>query len=289
VTTCPSERVGIVVITHNRQAQVRRTLARLCALGSHQIVVVDNASQDGTTQMVREEFSRVEIVGLRKNIGAAARNAGIRKIRAPYVALCDDDTWWAPGALTRGADILDRHPRLALISARVLVGSEEREDPACLEMEKTPFDRDTVSAGYPILGFLAGATLARRAALLEAGGFEPRFFLGCEERLLAVDLASRNWSLAYVPELVVHHHPSHLRDSTARNWLLLRNALWFAWLRRPLPRAIAATFRLASRAIYDQAARCALLEAIVGLLWVVKSRRPIPRSVEERLRLLDPA
>ena len=62
--------------------------------------------------------------------------------------------------------------------------------------------------GKPLLGFLAGALVVRRTAFLEAGGFDPRFFIGGEEQLLAIELAVRGWTLCYVPQLVVHHHPS---------------------------------------------------------------------------------
>src|SRR5271165_5075939 len=91
---------------------------------------------------------------------------------------------------------------------------------------KVPLLDEPDLPGYPLLGFLAGASVIRRSAFLEVGGFESRFFIGGEEELLALDLATRGWSLRYVPELVVHHHPSPNRDAASRRWHLLRNALW---------------------------------------------------------------
>jgi hypothetical protein len=58
-----------------------------------------------------------------------------------------------------------------------------------------------------------------------------------------VDLATRGWWLCYVPELTVHHHPSAKRDSCCRRWHIVRNRLWFAWLRRPLGSALRRTWR----------------------------------------------
>ena len=81
----------------------------------------------------------------------------------------------------------------------------------------------------------AGASMVRRSAFLTGGGFEARFFLGGEEELLAADLAARGHWLCYVPDLVVHHHPSPLRDGQGRRLTAARNALWFTWLRRPWP------------------------------------------------------
>jgi peptidoglycan/xylan/chitin deacetylase (PgdA/CDA1 family) len=117
--------------------------------------------------------------------------------------------------LRRAADLLDEQPRLAIICARVLVGPEGREDPICMELARSPFPRRPGMPGPPLLGFLAGASVVRRSAYLEAGGFEPRFFIGGEEELLAADLVARGDWICYVPELVVPHHPSHHRDGRA--------------------------------------------------------------------------
>ena len=94
----------------------------------------------------------------------------------------------------------------------------------------SPLPRQPGMPGSSLLGFLAGASVVRRDVFLEAGGFEPRFFIGGEEELLAADLAARGHWLCYVPELVVHHHPSPVRDGQGRRLTTARNALWFTWL-----------------------------------------------------------
>src|SRR5438093_3395665 len=102
----------------------------------------------------KSAFPRHEIIVLSRNLGAAGRNAGVHAVTTPYVAFCDDDTWWAPGSLARAAVLLDAYPRIAVLSARVLVGPDQREDPACAAMAASPLP----SVGLPgrsILGFLA--------------------------------------------------------------------------------------------------------------------------------------
>ena len=54
------------------------------------IVVVDNGSRDGTAAVVRRAFPHVDLITLRRNLGACARNVGVRRARTPYVALSDD-------------------------------------------------------------------------------------------------------------------------------------------------------------------------------------------------------
>jgi len=159
--------------------------------------------------------------------------SGVQAVGAPYVAFCDDDTWWAPGSLTRAMETLERYPRLAAVTARVLVGPDEIEDPASTRMATSPLENTLGIPGTIVLGFMAGACMMRRDAFIAAGGYQPRFFIGAEEMLLAMDLMSAGWAMGYLPQIVVHHHPSSLRDVASRRRLILRNGLWCAWLRRP--------------------------------------------------------
>jgi GT2 family glycosyltransferase len=134
---------------------------------------------------------------------------------------------------------------------------------------------------------LAGASAVRRSAFLECGGFEPRFFLGGEEEMLAADLAARGWWLCYVSDLVVRHYPSPQRDAPTRRFHLLRNALWFAWLRRPLDSAVTRTLRMAWEGGTNRTKLRAFFAALAGLPWVLRERKVVPPSVERGLRVLE--
>ena len=280
--------VTIVMITHNRRDEVLRSLEHLIRLPEDpEIVLVDNGSDDATTVAVDRQYPRVKILALDQNLGAAGRTIGVAHAATPYVAFCDDDTWWEPGSLSRAAELFEIHPRLAVMTGQILVGPDERQDPICAELEQSPLPDEPGLPGYPLLGFLAGASIIRRSAFLEAGGFDSRFFIGGEEELLALDLATRGWSLRYVPELVVHHHPSPNRNSVSRRWHLLRNALWSAWLRRPLRSACRETIRLIRTSPRDKTALMGLSHALAGMPWILRERRVVPPWVEHRLALLD--
>lgn len=138
-----------------------------------------------------------------------------------------------------------------------------------------------------VLGFLAGASIIRRSAFLEVGGFEPCFFIGGEETLVAIDLASAGWRMAYHDDLVVRHYPSPVRDLGTRRSLLLRNAIWVAWLRRPLLSAVRQTIRLVIESVRPADAGSFLRETITGLPWVLRRRRVIAPEVEAQLRRLE--
>ena len=125
-------RVAVVVITFNRRREADAALSRLELLPEQpQVILVDNGSTDGTAEMVRERHPKTCLLTPGSNLGAVARNLGVALVDAPYVAFCDDDTWWEPGSLTRAADVLDQHPRLAVLTADIRVEPGDREDPIC--------------------------------------------------------------------------------------------------------------------------------------------------------------
>ena len=280
-------RVAVVIATRNRGTELLGTLTRLRALDEQPpIVVVDNGSTDGTAELARAHHPGVQVVGLRRNRGAAARTIGARLADTPYVAFSDDDSWWAPGSLGRAVELLDRHPRLAVLAARVLVGPDELLDPVCREMAHSPLPPADDLPGPSVLGFIACGAVVRRSAFLEVGGFDVRLGVGGEEELLSVDLAARGWGLAYTDEVVAHHHPSPSRDPSGRRRVQVRNALWSAWLRRPLGGAARRTARLAMLGMRQPGALSGVLLAVLGLPWVLRERRPVHRELEAALRTL---
>ncbi|WP_175717759.1 glycosyltransferase family 2 protein [Burkholderia anthina] len=277
-------RVTAVVLTCRRATELARTLARLTELPDRPaIVVVDNGSDHDTASLVRSRFPHVTLVHAPGNLGAAGRNLGVAVARTPHVAFCDDDTWWAPGSLAAAANLLDDHPLVAAVTARVLVGPEQREDPTCRLMADSPLDAPVALPGRPILGLLAGATAFRRDAFVSAGGYHPRYFLGGEEALLALDVCSAGAWLVYAPHLTVHHYPSIRRDASTRLSVSTRNAVWTAWLRWPAGAALAHTVRMLPRLWRERG----VARAFAGLPWILRERRAIPPHVERMRRQLD--
>jgi GT2 family glycosyltransferase len=103
-------------------------------------------------------------------------------------------------------------------------------------MADSPLGRADDLPGPSVLGFLACGAVARRSAFLEAKGFDDLIFFFGEEELLSLDLMAAGWGLAYVDEVVAHHHPAPSRGpSPARAALGARNRVLTALMRRPWP------------------------------------------------------
>ncbi|GAA2461534.1 glycosyltransferase family 2 protein [Streptomyces glaucus] len=281
--------VGVVIATRNRSARLAVTLRHLLALPERPpVVVADNASTDDTRALLARDFPEVRVLALPGNRGALARTDGLRLLDTPYVAFSDDDSWWAPGALATAARLFDEHPRLGLLAARTLVGSADAPDPLNAVLAGSPLGPATDLPGTQVLGFLACAAIVRRSAYLDAGGFHRLLFIGGEETLLAYDLAARGWGVAHCPDVVAHHHPDP-GPRAGRPAVVRRNHLLTAWLRRPLPYALARTRDLAAEARHDPHARRALRDVLRLLPAALRDRRPLPPYLERAARLLEGA
>ncbi|HMC40638.1 MAG TPA: glycosyltransferase [Acidimicrobiales bacterium] len=262
----------VVIATRDRTAELRRTLSRLAVPpDASEVIVVDNGSAVPPVLGPREGDGTARLIRLPANLAAAGRSVGARLARTPYVAFCDDDTWWEPGALTAAADRLDADPGTALVAARVLVGSEGSVDPTSEAMEQGPLDEElrpaTVGHGA-VTGFLACAAMVRRAAYLAVGGFEPYLVIGGEEELAALDLIDAGWKLVYEPAAVVRHFPSRSRDGRGRSRLQVRNGIIVGGLRYSLP-------EVARRW------RTSVMPAVLPAAgWVTARRRPVAPAVE---------
>ncbi len=283
----PDRRVTVVVITRNRRDQLLATLDRLAALPERpEVVVVDNDSTDGTPAAVAGRHPGVAVLTPGRNLGAPGRTLGVRYARTPYVAFCDDDSGWEPGSLARAADLLDRHAGLGLVAARVRVGDGGEDDPLNEVLAASPLGSPGDPPGPRVLGFLACAAVARRAAYLEAGGYHPLLFLGGEETLFAYDLLARGWDVRFCPEVVAVHSPvGGVRPG--RPAVQRRNAVVTALLRRPLPVALRQARALALDARRDPDAREALRGVLARLPAALRERRTLPPAVEAAARRVD--
>jgi GT2 family glycosyltransferase len=277
----PPPAVTVVVASRNRRSELVQTL------GHHPapVILVDNGSTDGTADAVEQQHPAVQVIRLDRNRGATARNLGVALATTPYVAFADDDSWWEPDALRIAADILDSHPQIGLLAAQILLGPENEQDPICDLMADSPLPPEAGGYGKPVLGFAACAAVVRREAFLLAQGFDPVIFFGGEEERLALDLAVAGWQLTYVPELVVHHHPSPSRGNPqAHQVRITRNKLLTATMRRPWRVVLRQSWR-ALRA--GSVGLRAILAAVPRLPAALVERRRVPGWLEDRLECLE--
>jgi len=276
----PTPGVTVVVMSRDRRTDLLATLPRHEA----PVVLVDNASADGTVAAVRAARPEVTVLPMRRNVGSYARTVGVEHAGTEFVAFADDDSWWAPGDLARAADLMRAHPRLAVLNARILVGPEERLDPACAEMAGSPLGGSADLPGPALLGFVACGAMVRTEAFLAAGGFDPVVRFPGEEERLSLDLAAAGWGMAYVDSVTVHHHPSTRRHAPEqRRTAIWRSRVLTALMRRPLGEVGRVIVEAVRTGAPERRGR---LRALPDVPAALRRRRPVPPAVREQLRVL---
>jgi glycosyltransferase involved in cell wall biosynthesis len=186
-------RVAVIIACFNDGATLPDAVASLDGQEPHELVVVDDGSDDPhTLEILRALENRGVHVLRQENQGpAAARTAGLRATTAPYVRLLDADDVDAPGSLTALADVLDAEPEVAVVWGDISTfGAFEW-------YERSARDLDPWLITY--VNELQADALVRRAALEEVGGWQLKG--GYEDWDLWVAIAERGWKGRHVPVL----------------------------------------------------------------------------------------
>jgi hypothetical protein len=239
--------VSVIVVTHDSAVDIGACLDSLRCHAperSHEVIVVDNASTDGTTAII-EEYPEVRLVRSDRRRGFAANcNAGARLARGTVLFLLNPDARVTPGAVDSLAAYLDVHASVAVVGPRLVYpdGSPQpsarrfptvavtllRRSPLRLLWPNSAGERrhlmlDTALDQPAAVDWLLGAALTMRATeYMDLGGMDEGYRLYCED----IDLCRRVWdagrSVVLLPEAVVEHDLSEL----TRHHFLTRATLW---------------------------------------------------------------
>jgi GT2 family glycosyltransferase len=267
-----------------------------------EVLVVDNASTDGSVEVVRREYGWVRLLAETRNHGyAVGCNLGMAAARSNVLVLLNNDTVVEPDWLAELLAALDRHPEAGAAASRIMIHSQ----PGILHSAGDVYGRDGVPDsrgvwqpyGPPydvealIFGGCGAAVAYRREMIDQIGPLEGRFFMWCEDVDLAWRAQLAGWRCVYAPRAVVHHHLSATGGGALASYYVGRNTIWviardYPWslLRRHWRAVAAAQWRVfgdALRAWRGDAARARLRGQLVGLLtwprWL-PARRAIQRA-----------
>lgn len=242
--------LSIIVVNWNTRALLARCLTSVYAsVGttgesesahlSFEVLVVDNASTDGSSEMVRQEFPWVELVENIENVGfARANNQGFRLSTQRYVLMLNPDTEVQQGALAALVSFMDGHPQAGGAGARLLSPNGAPQisafpKPALFRELWRLFHLDAISpyACYPEatwhsdepreVDVAQGACLIlRRVALEQVGPLDEDYFVYSEEIDLCHRLRRRGWKIYWVPQATVVHHGGQSTRQVAASMFL---------------------------------------------------------------------
>lgn len=272
--------VSVVFLAYNRRDELATSLTKMreatgLAPELLEIVVVDNASQDGTAAMVRERFPGVRLVENPVNVGASGWNAGFRVATGDYVLILDDDCYLEGDGLRRALDAAEEHAA-DLVSFTVLSGFDRSH---C-------FNR-TYETG--LLSYWGCAALVSRRAIDRLGGYDPKIFIWANELEFTMRLLDAGFRHLFLPDVIAIHmkapgnpdagfllHPHQMNN---RHYgYIAAKLLHRAILPRVLARLIA---QLAFDATNDRAALRAMPSLLGGVVAGLRVRSPTRLAVSQ--------
>lgn len=212
---------GVVVVTHNSAATLPACLRSIVAAGCTSIVVVDNASTDGTIQ--RAVQFPVQLIRQARNVGfGAACNHGVSALRTRCVLLLNPDASLTPGAVRGVTDYLESYPAVAAVGLRLIDGAGVPQPdnygwPVTLWSLGVRQALARAGGGRAQgCGWVSGAAmLVRRDAFKQVGGFDEQFFMYWEDVDLCQRLREAGWRVAFLPTALAVHQRGQSTDNMA--------------------------------------------------------------------------
>jgi GT2 family glycosyltransferase len=212
-----------------------------------EMILVDNASTDGSVEYIKNLFPNLHIIINRKNLGyGGGNNRGIREAKGKYIFVLNSDTEIEKDCLELLWKCIDTDQEIGVTTPKILL--YDRRD--IIDAAGLTIYPDGLSIGRGRLEpqekynqreevfFGSGcASLLRKEMLEEIGLFDEDFFAYAEDTDLGWRARLARWKSYYVPEAVVYHHHSKKFGtySPLKAFLVERNRIWVAWKNFPLP------------------------------------------------------
>jgi N-acetylglucosaminyl-diphospho-decaprenol L-rhamnosyltransferase len=229
--------VSIIIVSYDTGAFIPTCLGALAQRARDadcEVIVVDNASSDGSPGLIERDFPWVQLVKNPVNVGyARAVNQGMRLGRGRYFLVLNPDVEVTDGAVAALVSFMDCNPRVGLAAAK-LVYPDGTLQMSCrtfytlptVLLRRTPlgklFPDSAIVRRHLMLDWdhnserevdwvLGACMMVRREAYESLGGMDERFFLYLEDVDWCFRMQKHGWKVAYVPSSVMKHY--HRRES----------------------------------------------------------------------------
>lgn len=220
--------ISAVLVSYNTEGLLRQCINALrAALApfTHEIIIVDNASRDGSVALIKAAFSDCRLVENSLNVGfGRANNQALEWVRGRYVLLLNTDAFVPPDAVTKSVAYLENHPQCGLLGGK-LVGRDGSLQPSAryfptplnIFLQKTGLNQifrqvrliDDLSwdhASVRDCDWVPGCyCVIRREVIDQVGLFDARYFLYYEEVDLCFAAKKAGWQVTYLPDATVVH------------------------------------------------------------------------------------
>jgi GT2 family glycosyltransferase len=184
--------------------------------GDFEVLLVDNASTDGSVEQVRACWPQVRVVEAESNLGfAAGNNLGIQRSRGRHLVLLNNDTRVRPGWLRALVDVVEHDSKVGAVTSKLVfmetpdriqnAGSLILSDGSGGDRGTGQLDRGQFDRPEEVFAACGAAMLLSRSMLDDVGLLDPTFFAYYEDTDLSWRMRLRGWRIVYEPRAVVEH------------------------------------------------------------------------------------
>lgn len=211
--------VTVNILSFNRKDELRNTLTKVIEQDykNIEIIVVDNASSDGSPLMVEEEFPEVNLIKLRKNIGIAGWNKGFKAARGEFILVLDDDSYPVEREFISKNLEQFTESNIGLLSFKIYNNY----------LNKFEFDKFSIKV-YPY--FIGCGAMIKRELLTTVGLFNNVLFLYNHEDDYILRLYDNGYKIRFVDSTINHNYSYLNRTSDRRKFYSTRNTLLILFL-----------------------------------------------------------
>ncbi|WKZ32544.1 MAG: glycosyltransferase family 2 protein [Thermodesulfobacteriota bacterium] len=202
--------ISVVIVSYNTAGLLASCLESVLATEgvSYEITVVDNASKDGSPEVVRKRFPSIRLIVNKTNRGfGAANNQALPGCAGRYIVLLNPDTTVEPDSFRKMAEFMDGHPETGLAGPMVLNADGTRQDSVSL---RYPGHRhgaaDLGRLPGEIACVLGACQIARASLMRDLGGFDEDFFLYGEDQDLCLRVRKHGFEIGFIRDAVIMHH-----------------------------------------------------------------------------------
>jgi GT2 family glycosyltransferase len=281
-----TSRLTVGIVTYNRKEKVLKAIESVVTQNVEdvEIIVVDNNSNDGTGQAIREKYPSVKYIRLKENIGCpSGRNYTFANCTGKYIINLDDDGYLGDGAIEKVIEVFDSDPTIGIIAMRqCYIG----EPGAC---------RIIGEDGKEVGEFYGGVSAFRKDMLNKIGYYPENFFFYHEEAVLALRAMDAGYRIISRFDIIMWHprigggktKPGRWDYYYFRNVLLVVTRLYPGWLMLKY-----LILRMGSHALYSIKRKtfhkylCAVIYVLLHLPVTLMTRKPCRKeTVKKYFRL----
>jgi GT2 family glycosyltransferase len=257
-TLMPQPLVSVVIVSYNSAADLPGCLESVLTGSAHslEVIVADNASRDGSLDLVRKQFPTVSALNFGENLGfAAANNRVFARTQTPYILMLNPDTVIAPGGIDAMVEALQQDQSVGIVQAKMLIHDEPRLiNSAGIKVNKSmcacdrgsyELDEGQYDQIPDIPAACGGALMLRREVLEQVGDLDTTYFMYYEDFDLGLRARIGGWQVNLVPQARVYHKLKTIRAIANSDYLDHRHRIYTMLkdmgadtLRWMLPRAL---------------------------------------------------